>query len=131
SITVSCIAAYTPQIHELVADTNGSPIANHIRNTRGIVSAKHLQYTLFGLFVLLVALTFSRSNTHGDTRVVALNGQPAPGFVGGRFGGFSSASVNTSGDMAFCAAVNVGGVQSAGIFAILGGILTPIALEGQ
>src|SRR5207237_8785022 len=45
SITVSCIAAYTPQIHELVADTNGSPIANHIPNTRGIVSAKHLPYT--------------------------------------------------------------------------------------
>jgi hypothetical protein len=93
---------------------------------------KHLQYTVIVvLFLIFLAATLLPSNSHADIRVVALDGQPAPGFMGGRFGGFTSASVNASGDMAFSATVNVGTVRSAGVFAILAGVLTPIALEGQ
>lgn len=95
------------------------------------MNAKHSQYTVLFFFVISLALAFFQSDTNGDIRAVVLNGQPAPGFTGGRFGGFNGASVNASGDMAFSAAVNVGSVESAGVFAVLGGVLTPIALEGQ
>lgn len=84
------------------------------------------------MFVTFLALNFFlHSNTHGDIRAVVLNGQQAPGFPGGRFNALGGASVNTSGDMAFAAGVNIGGIHGTGVFALLGGIIVPIALEGQ
>ncbi len=95
------------------------------------VKARYLQYPVLVLFAIVPALALFQSNTHGDIRPIVLDRQPVPGLPGGRFLGFSEASVNASGDMAFYAGLNVGDVQGAGIFAILGGVLTPIALEGQ
>jgi hypothetical protein len=95
------------------------------------VNSKRLLRAVLVLFVIVLTLAFFQSNTRGDIRAVVLHGQPAPGLTGGRFLGFSGASVNASGDMAFGASVDVGGVQSEGIFAVLTGVLTPVALQGQ
>src|ERR1041385_3521011 len=93
-----------------------------------IVNAKRL---LLAPFAIVLTLTVFQSNTHADIRAVALYGQLAPGFTSGHFSDFGEASVNASGDMAFYAWVDVGGFQNSGIFAVLGGVLTPIALQGQ
>jgi hypothetical protein len=95
------------------------------------VKARYVKYSALVLFVIVPALVFFQSDFRGDIRPLVLDRQPVPGLPGGRFLGFSEASVNASGDIAFYAGLNVGDVQGAGIFAILGGVLTPIALEGQ
>ena len=64
------------------------------------MNPKQLQYTLFIIFISILALALLQSNIHGDTRAIVLNGQPAPGLVGGRFAGFNQVSVNASGDIA-------------------------------
>jgi len=95
------------------------------------VNAKRLLCAVLILWVIVLTLAFFRSSTRGDIRVVVLRGQPAPGFIGGRFAAFGGVSVNTLGDMAFPALVDVGRLQSGAIFAVLAGVLTPIALQGQ
>jgi hypothetical protein len=89
------------------------------------------RYKVLSLIAGVFALGFLHFQLRADTWPVVLAGQPAPGTADGRFTGFGPASVNASGDMAFYAGLNVGGVQSAGIFKVVGGALSPVVLEGQ
>ncbi len=85
---------------------------------------------VLGLIAGVVTLFFVGSSLHGDVTPVVFSGQPAP-VTNGRFTGIRQASVNSSGDMVFNASLDVGGVQGAGVFEISGGVLSPVALEGQ
>ena len=87
---------------------------------------------VLGLAASLLTLSFFRTSIRSDVRPVVLTGQPAPGTANGRFSGIvGGASVSASGDMTFMTMMDVGGVPSAGIFAIFSGVISPVALEGQ
>ena len=88
-------------------------------------------YKVLGLIASAVAFGFLHFHLQADTWPVVLSGHLAPGTAEGRFTSFGPASVNASGDMVFSAGVDVGGVQSSGIFKVSGGILSPVVLEGQ
>jgi len=93
---------------------------------------RKVQCFVLGMIACILIVGFLRSNVRGDITPVVLTGQPAPGTVNGRFSGIvGGASVNAAGDMAFTSMLDVGGVPSAGIFAIYNGVVSPIALEGQ
>jgi len=68
----------------------------------------------------------------GKTRsAIALTGDTAPGTGGGTYiGGFTSPSINSSGDVAFESSVT-GGSADEGIFVVSGGAHSAIALTGQ
>jgi hypothetical protein len=92
---------------------------------------RYLRYGGLVVLVLFIAFGFSRLKLRGDTWPVVLTGQFAPGTANGRFAGLGHATINTSGDMAFEADFNVGALRGAGIFKVSGGVLSPVALEGQ
>src|SRR5262245_13579553 len=98
-----------------------------------LMSAKtrQLRFRVVSLICGVLALGLLHFNLRADTRPVVLAGQPAPGTANGRFTAFGPASVNAAGDMVFEANLNVGGVDSAGIFKTVGGVLSPVVLEGQ
>jgi len=92
---------------------------------------RQVQYSVLAVVACMITLSSFRTKVHGDIAPVVLIGQPAPGTANGRFSGFvGGASVNVSGDMSFMTMLDVGGVPSAGIFAIYGGVISPVALEG-
>jgi hypothetical protein len=90
-----------------------------------------VRYGLLALLVPLIVFGFCRLSLRGDTFPIVLTGQLAPGTADGRFTALGQASVNSSGDIAFHADLDVGGVNGAGIFKVAAGILSPVALEGQ
>jgi hypothetical protein len=70
------------------------------------------------------------SGAPGSLRLVAREGDPAPGVATGRnFSSFGSISLNDGGHTAFRA--NLTGLTTAGIWTDSSGVLAPIALEGS
>src|SRR5438105_3409406 len=92
---------------------------------------QQIRFAAIGLIAIAVILGYFQTGLNGDVRPVVLQGQPVPGVPNARFDGFRSASVNVSGDIAFYAGYRIGDTVDGGIFKVVSGVLTPVALRGR
>ena len=80
-----------------------------VARVRSIVLALSFAFAAFGFF---------RLKLRGDVAPDVLTGQFAPGTANGRFTALSGPAVNSSGTIVFFSNLDVGGIQSAGIFQV-------------
>src|SRR6266571_2521865 len=97
----------------------------------GVMCVNRLRYAIVVVLAGLGLFGFFRLSLLSDTWPVVLTGEIAPGTSNGRFTALGQAAVNSSGDIVFHATLDIGGVPSVGIFKVSGGVLSPVALEGE